>query len=162
MLEDYRDPAVLRRLYWDEGLTIGQIADRCMVSKSAIHLWMKKAGIKGRSHKERGIGANAKHYVVDGEALTVLEISARTGIPVTTLHSRIARGLDNIPGELTRPPQKAKLHRIGDELLTARQIAERTGLPEVTIHGRVAHGWADEELTLPQQPKGRGGRKRRW
>lgn len=42
---DYREESWLRRKYWGEGLSIGEIADEESVSPSTIHRWMKKLGV---------------------------------------------------------------------------------------------------------------------
>ena len=47
-VEDYRDPEVLRRMYWDERLTLEEMADRLYVSPATVRDHMKKHDIPTR------------------------------------------------------------------------------------------------------------------
>lgn len=45
----YRDPAVLRELYWDRGLSAAKVADELDCSENAVLTWMKKNEIERRT-----------------------------------------------------------------------------------------------------------------
>jgi predicted DNA-binding protein YlxM (UPF0122 family) len=50
-MKDYQNPEVLRKLYWEEGLSINQIAEKLKVSHSVIFCWMKRLGIPRRHRR---------------------------------------------------------------------------------------------------------------
>lgn len=54
---DHTDPETLRRLYWDEGKSLSQIAERTPVTIGAIKHHMEKHGIDRRTNAE----ANRRH-----------------------------------------------------------------------------------------------------
>ncbi len=56
------DSTQLNGLYWTEGLSQTQIAQRIGFSQSAIHLLMKKYGISSRSRVEAGSGIRNHFY----------------------------------------------------------------------------------------------------
>jgi len=97
----HQDPEVLRKLYFDERLTIEQIADRLDVTSVTISNWFRKHGIHGDTH--RG-GRREKLYAVGTEKLTVREIMARTGLSKSTVCYRLKTG-KNTPEELAKPAQ---------------------------------------------------------
>ena len=150
MIEDYRDPEVLRRLYVVEGLTHEQIAERLCVSPSVIGDRLRAAGIKGR---KTGKAVAKKHYV-GGEYLTVAEMSERSGVCEKTLENRIQRGVpyDKLL-EPTNVPQKQI--DIGGEYMTVSEIAQRTGLRESSIWARIRNGVKGKDLLKPKQQPGR-------
>ena len=45
----YRDEETLRELYWDEGMTLKEIADKFDTGNTTINTWMKKNGIDRRT-----------------------------------------------------------------------------------------------------------------
>jgi predicted DNA-binding protein YlxM (UPF0122 family) len=46
---DYRDPDRLRRLYWDEGMSLGKIAEELKVAETTVYRWFRKHGISRRA-----------------------------------------------------------------------------------------------------------------
>lgn len=48
-MPSYRDEDTLRELYWDEGMSIQEIADHCGCHRTTAHDWMKKHGIERRT-----------------------------------------------------------------------------------------------------------------
>ena len=150
-MEDYRDPEVLRRLYVDEGLTQEQMAERLCVSQSVIGVRMRAAGIKGRRHGSRK--KSAKRYWVGGEYLTIREMAERSGICMSTIGNRIARGVpfDRLMDQTKGPV----LVDVGGKKLTVAEISRRTGLKEVSIYTRIRKGVRGEDLLKGPQPRGR-------
>ena len=58
------DAETLRRLYWDENLTLSEVADKVgFRNRESIHFWMRKYGIPRRNRSEARIG-RPKKYVV--------------------------------------------------------------------------------------------------
>ena len=53
---DYRDPEILKHLYWQEGLSTIKIAERLDCSKETVQKWMGRHGIKTRAsyHDKNG------------------------------------------------------------------------------------------------------------
>ena len=49
----YPGPAILRRLYIDDGLTTMEVAALCEVAQSTIYVWFDRAGIKCRKQGPR-------------------------------------------------------------------------------------------------------------
>ena len=102
MIEDYRDPEVLRRMYWDEGLTHTQMAMRLVVSQSTISKWMIKYGIP-----RRGDFPRARTVRIGNERLTCREIAERTGISPSAAWQRIRAGWYG--KDLLLPPGKRRM-----------------------------------------------------
>jgi transposase-like protein len=50
---DHRDKDVLRTLYWDEQLTMAEIADRLGVCRNTIYNWMEKHDIERRDPQQQ-------------------------------------------------------------------------------------------------------------
>lgn len=88
MMEDYRDKDVLRRLYYDEGLTMNEIAAELCVSQECIWSRMKKYGLKARP-------ANSIPKLYDvggGKQMTAYQIADITGCTKSAVLSRLFRG----------------------------------------------------------------------
>ena len=96
-MEDYRDKAVLERLYVEEGLTVNEVAKRLFVVPETIRYYMKRHGIQTRGQKNR-------IFVVAGKEMSYKDISMATGLSVTLLKSRVRRGWAD--EDLFRPKQK--------------------------------------------------------
>lgn len=67
---NYRDEAWLRKKYWDEKLTLYEIATLVGKSQSTIFNWLKKYGIRRRNRSEfmRGKKLSPEHRQKIGEA----------------------------------------------------------------------------------------------
>lgn len=57
--EPYQDESTLRRLYFDEGLSMAEIADRLDTNPPTIYYWISKHGIETRDvqHHQARVGA---------------------------------------------------------------------------------------------------------
>lgn len=60
--QPYRDPEVLRRLYWSEGLDIHQIAERYGVHQKTIWRWFEKYNIDRREASRAGSTQRGTRY----------------------------------------------------------------------------------------------------
>lgn len=85
----FLDKEELKRLYYVEGLTHEQIAERLYCSVSTVRKYMRMYGMTGRKAKERRPLAR---YEVRGEMLTAQEIADRAKVSISTIRSRISRG----------------------------------------------------------------------
>jgi IS30 family transposase len=92
----YQDPEVLRKLYHDEFLTIGEVADVLDVSHDTIRRYMVKFGIERRGPRERKV-AHAKlldeewlREKYHGEGMSITDISEELGVS----RMPISRALD--------------------------------------------------------------------
>ena len=65
-MNDYNDKETLRKLYWDEKMTLKEIAEKAEVTDKTVHNWMKKHGIERRS---RGYNATGRPRQYDNEEL---------------------------------------------------------------------------------------------
>ena len=101
MIEDYRDPEVLRRMYWDENLTHIQMAMRLMVSPATVQHWMVRHGIPCRGDFPR-----PRTVRIGDESLTCREIAERTGISPSAAWQRIRAGWYG--EDLLLPPGKRR------------------------------------------------------
>lgn len=67
--EDYRDTDYLEHKYWDEGLTMKEIADEQDVSIGTIKKWLEKTGLGTRGLNER----RKNHVELSGRLVRMLE-----------------------------------------------------------------------------------------
>lgn len=51
-MSSYKDPDELERLYWEEGMSQSEIADKLNCGQSTINRWMDRFGITKREHSE--------------------------------------------------------------------------------------------------------------
>lgn len=87
---DFITKEELRRLYYDEGLTHEQVAQRLFCHVSTVRKYMRHFGMVGRSASERK--KPDRYYVGNGEYLTAGEIAERAGVTLSTIRGRIHRG----------------------------------------------------------------------
>lgn len=94
MIEDFHDPEVLRRLYWEEGLSINQIAERLYACPTTIraHLMANHIERRPRGGKRKVSGPKPKLVRVGSEMLSIREISQRAGISWDTAKHRVELG----------------------------------------------------------------------
>lgn len=81
------DKELLRRLYWDEGMSQLEIAAELFVSQECIWAHMKRYGIKTRPP-----GCHVYYDVGGGKKMTAKEIAEAVGITPSTVRNRYARG----------------------------------------------------------------------
>lgn len=87
--------------------------------------------------------AAAKQYDVFGVPLTLREISALSGHPVSTVRDRLDAGWP-MRSILFLPSREADRYQIGNEWLTIEEIARRSGRPAATVRcarWRPRWGW---------------------
>lgn len=102
MVEDYRDPDVLRRLYYDEGLTLEQIAVRLYVSYDILRKWFRRNGLKIDLHKQ---GMKPVYRIhINGRDITVPEACLEYGLNSNTIYQRLKKG-ERGP-EVVRPAKR--------------------------------------------------------
>lgn len=115
--EPYHDPDVLRRLYWDEGLTTNDIKDIFNVCRSTIVRAMQRAGVETRDMSD-----------YDPDEYTEAAHRARRTLPQlsTTLN-----GYERI----RHRKQEFKLHRLaavawfGTDAIEGDHIHHENGIP---------------------------------
>lgn len=95
------DTEEIRRLYWDEGLTLRQIADKLYCSDPTVGRYMARNGIPRRGRAE---ARPQKLYDVGGRKMTAMQIAEETGAAYSTIRGRMARGWSG--EKLLLPPGK--------------------------------------------------------
>jgi len=86
----YQNAEVLRNLYWDEGLSVSDIADKFCVSYATVYRHMEKHGIERRTANQDKEGdwkneeVLRKLYVKNG--LSIPEVADELGCGKTTVH----------------------------------------------------------------------------
>lgn len=152
-VDDYMNPEVLRKLYWDEYLSVDQVAERLYVSRDTVMHWMKKLGIERRPPHPRYKGTinyrNRKvlrELVVD-RGLTPEQIARKSGCKPTTIRKWIRKY--EIPCRFEGRGFPKYYDVGGGKMMNVRQIAEAAGVSQPTISGRIARGWRPEDLLTP-------------
>ena len=154
-VEDYRDPEVLRRMYWDEGLTPVEIGQRLFVSEVTVRNWMVKlniprtvAGPRFRARINYRDKATMQELIKQG--LSNRQIANKAGVHVGTIEKWKGRlGL-----AVSNNCQPARRYDVGDgRMLTILEIARECGLSKSTVDGRLKRGWtlADTMNTPPKR-----------
>ena len=150
-VEDYRDPEVLRRMYWDERLTLEEMADRLYVSPATVRDHMKKHDIPTRPAYAYFRGK------IDYWDKAVLEECIRKGMSnhdiakasgmhhTTILHWMEKYGLKN-----TNSKPIARYDVGGGRMLTIAEMAAESGLKKSNIQSRLQRGWRpDVAMAVP-------------
>lgn len=132
------DEEEIRRLYWDEGLTVPEVAKRVYCSETTLHKYMREHDIPRRRKGNR----NIKKHKVNGEMLTVNEISQKYGISPSTIQGRIRKGQKDLLNERER----AKRHEVRGRMLTVREIAKKYHCNEQVIYKKLRNGMTGEDL----------------
>src|SRR5438105_1431347 len=129
------DPAELRRLYLDDGLTIAALAVTVGVAHGTVHQWLMDAGIERRaSPSARRADLDNDHigrqYVEDG--LTAAEIAAELGCATSTIYARLAAlGVPrrpSTPRRSARPDNQVLYRHYETDRLSLAQIGRRYGV----------------------------------
>ena len=164
-VEDYRDPEVLRRMYWDEGLTPTEIGERLFVNEVTVRNWMVKLNIprhvagprfRGRiNYRDR---ATMESLIKQG--FSNRQIAYKAGVHVGTIEKWKGRlGL-----AVSNNCQPARRYDVGDgRMLTVLEIARECGLSKSTVAERLKRGWtlADTMSTPPLSSGSKPAPKRR-
>ena len=146
-VEDYRDPEVLRRMYWDEGLSVEDIAFQLYVSTTTVRNHMYKNGIPTR-HARAYLKANLNYWdkaVLEDcirQGMSTRAIAKKAGAkPCTILHWLERHGLKN-PN--SRPIARYDVG--GGRMLTIAEMAAESGLTKSNIASRLQRGWKPETI----------------
>jgi len=127
---DHTDPDVLEELYWDQGMTLREVAEACEVTNSAIRYQMNKHGIETRGSSEHSGGGRKvpadelsdkewlrKKYVEEG--LGQVEIGEILGVAQSTVGRYMRKhGIDS------RSPGRVVVHEgdLSEDELQAKLI----------------------------------------
>lgn len=164
-VEDYRNPEVLRRMYWDEGLTPTEIGERLFVSEATVRNWMVKLNIprhvagprfRGRiNYRDR---ATMESLIKQG--FSNRQTANKAGVHVGTIEKWKGRlGL-----AVSNNCQPARRYDVGGgRMLTVLEIARECGLSKSTVAERLKRGWtlADTMSTPPLSSGSKPAPKRR-
>jgi transposase len=146
-------PAVLRRLYVDEGLTVAAVASRLGVAAGTAHKWLLTAGVPMRppvSAPPTDVSDDDIVRLYTSGGRTAAEIAGHLGCPTTTVYNRLQRlGVPRRPASPRRSmrPADDELRRLySDEGLSLRQLAER-----FSVTRQAAHHWL-VAAGIPRRP----------
>jgi len=180
---DYKDPETLRRLYWDEGLSMREIGERFGVTNGAIQHWMDKHEIDRRGISESitsqiaGFETSYNGYErwrseIDGAAVRVhrlLAVSEYGLDAVKDNHIHHENGIrwDNRPSNIKplSPSEHIDEHHKGQKSanskLTDRQVVEIKRLLDSTdmTHDSIAksYGVSQSLISMIANGKRRSG-----
>lgn len=142
MGKPYHDKETLERLYCDEGLTQGEIADRYDVTQSLISKWLRKTGVVEPQetpwHDEETL-----RELYHEQGLDQSEIAEKFDIASNTVSAWMSKH------DITTRPHQDAPHKnedilrylYHDERLSMREIGERFGKSRETIrHWLDKHG----------------------
>ena len=154
-VEDYRDPKVLRRMYWDEGKSAEEMADLLYCSTTTVLKQMRDAGIPRRPCIAyfRGKIDYRNKYILQGmvdQGLSTKEIAKKCEISPGII-TRWKRRLGIKPNLYMVTESRGERFKVRGKMMTVRQIAEIAGVNASTIRGRISRGWKPEDLTKPSQ-----------
>ena len=152
------EPAALRRLYTDEGLTVAAVATRLGVAHGTAHKWLLAAGIPMRPPATTPrIDVDdddiRRRYTSEGQ--TAAEIAAHLGCPATTVYDRLQRlGVPRrppVPRQPTRPTDDELRRLYSDDNLSLRQLAKRFSVsPQAVRNWLMAAGISRRPPTGPK------------
>jgi len=94
----YKDADTLRRLYWDEELTQGEIADRFDKNPGTIHYWMEKHGIERRDRLTEISKSRQKgdRLITDGKGYVCWRYGRHNSIKIHRLIAVAKYGFDAV------------------------------------------------------------------
>jgi len=87
-MEKYKDREWLRKKYWDEGLSTGEIGIICKTDYRNVWAWMNKFNIPRRSTIPKNTGYKNRDYLYEkyiGEKLTTIQIGKLYGVGNTVI-----------------------------------------------------------------------------
>lgn len=88
----------------------------------------------------------------NGEELSLVDWSARTGIPYAVLYSRLRLGW-SAERILTTPPQSPRQVKVNGRALTISELSAQTGLRRTTLYSRLRQGLSGAKLVERQTTK---------
>ena len=136
------DVGTLRRLYVDEGLSLGAVAGRLGVTAQTVHNWLVAGGVPRRPSPARfrwdiDDGEIVRLYSQEGH--TAAEIAEQLGCSASLVHGRLARrGVDRRPQAPRRrpgPPARELGHLYRDCGLSLREPAGHYGVATRAVRG---------------------------
>jgi transposase len=135
------EPAILRRLYIDEGLSVAAVAARLGVADGTAHKWLLAAGVRMRqpvSTPRTDVSDDDIRRLYTSAGHTAAEIATQLGCPTTTVYTRLQRlGVPRRPAvtrKRTRPADDELRRLYSDEGLSLRQLAERFSVTPQAVH----------------------------
>lgn len=146
-MKEYQNPEVLKKLYWEEGLSTVKIAERFSTHNSVVRNWMIKNGIKRRKPKR----SVPEKYKISKELLEELylkknlsieKIAKRFNATYEAIRQKLIK--HKIPIKPKRPYEKYVLNEnllkelYRNKKLSTRKIAERLRIKDnKIIHSRL-------------------------
>jgi len=95
MPRPYEDPDILRRMYWDDELSMKEISDKFSCSRSTISRKFDKYGIKRRSRSEAAnsyeIDKGTLQHLYNNKKKTADEIALELGCAKSTVLKRMEK-----------------------------------------------------------------------
>ena len=147
------EPATLRRLYTDEGLTVAAVADRLGVANGTAHKWLFAAGVPMRppaTTPRTDVDDEDIRRLYTSEGQTAAEIAAHLGCPTTTIYNRLQRlGVPRRPPVRRQPtrPTDDHLRRLySEDNLSLRQLASR-----LSVSPQAVRNWL-VDAGIPRRP----------
>jgi len=121
-----RDPIILRGMYHDQGLSLGEIARLAGTTKSHVHYYMNKFQIERRpwTGLEPKQDPNLILKLYRDQGKTLGEISALLGISKSTAREHVARQVQLRPRSAPTYPRN---HFSGDEIERTYLLGYRAG-----------------------------------
>jgi DNA-binding Lrp family transcriptional regulator len=132
---------ILKRLYYDEGLSVPQVAQHLNCSEVTIRRRMRDYGMKGRNpgeYRRLDMPQELLERLYHDERLTQEEIAKRLGCDPTTIWRRMVEYGMTEPQLEHDIPQELLERLYHDKELTQAEIAERLGCSVTTVCKRMA------------------------
>jgi transposase len=135
------EAATLRRLYVDDGMTIGALAAWFGVAAHTVHNWLVAAGVPRRPSP-----ATVRHDISDDEIVgryvgggrSAAEIAGQLGCGTSVVYARLARrGVarrDRAAWRRVRPADSELAHLYRDCGLSVPDLAGRYGVSAQAVH----------------------------
>lgn len=137
----YHDPETLRRLYHDEGMTQGEIADRFGVKSNTISEWMSRHGITTRPHQDAPHkDAAVLRFLHHDQGLTLKQMGEQLGRHSETVRNWMEK--HDIQRQSANREQydipETELRRMyEDEKMSAKECASEFGCSMGTVLRRL-------------------------
>lgn len=96
---------------------------------------------------------------IDDEQYNLVDLAAKAGISVGSMHRRLAVGCSE--DELLLSPaarRSMKVATINGISRTLKEWESETGIPDSTLSWRMTHNWPEHKLLLPSRKKNGGNR----
>ena len=137
--EPYKDEETLRELYWDEGLSIGEVAERFGCARSTVHKYMEEYGIERRQLKRIDIpGKELRELYVEKE-LSIQEIADKKECGWDAIRKRLREhGIEVTGGKERVEIPEQKLRELYVERgMSANKVADEIGCSRGPVVNRL-------------------------